>query len=180
MIIKDFENYKIDKNGRIENITTGRILKQEKTATGYFRVTLCKNGKTERFMSHRLVMQTFVPNPNNKPQVNHINGIKDDNRLSNLEWCTQSENMIHAYKFLDTMMNKTNTKPVIMFNNHFELRFDTISEASKYILNLKNKEVNRRNIKNTVSAICMVCKGKRKTFYDFKWKYDKTIPCQAS
>ena len=66
------------------------------TRDGYTTVVGKKNGKPQNWRVHRLVAQTFLPNPENKPMVNHINGIKDDNRLENLEWCTASENATHA------------------------------------------------------------------------------------
>ena len=57
-----------------------------------------KYGKTKEFKAHRLVALMFIPNPYNKPQINHINGRKEDNRVENLEWCTNSENQIHSYR----------------------------------------------------------------------------------
>jgi hypothetical protein len=64
----------------------------------YYQIVLQKNGKRKYFMIHRLIAQAFIPNPNNYPFINHINGIKNDNRLENLEWCTHSQNMLHAFK----------------------------------------------------------------------------------
>ncbi len=80
---------------------TGRILKQEvikNNHTNYRRVTLSDKGKTKRFAVHRLVAIAFIPNPKLKEMVNHIDNNGENNLLSNLEWATHSENMIHAQK----------------------------------------------------------------------------------
>lgn len=76
----------------------GRILKP--ISGVYLRVDLCKKNKTKRVLIHRLVAETFLPNINSKPQVNHVDGNKHNNILSNLEWVSISENSIHAYKKL--------------------------------------------------------------------------------
>lgn len=75
-----------------------KILKQELTRVDAYRVSLSKNGEVKRFLVHRLVALAFIPNPDKKPQVNHIDGNRKNNNSSNLEWVTRSENMIHAYK----------------------------------------------------------------------------------
>ena len=84
------------KNGR-ELTINGQPMRQQKNHKGYLRVKLKLNGKESAFFAHRLVAQAFLPNLDNKPQVNHLNGIKHDNNVCNLEWCTQAENIEHAF-----------------------------------------------------------------------------------
>lgn len=84
--------------GTFVKIWKGRILKPGKGM--YFMIDLCKNNKVKRKLIHRLVAETFIPNPENKPQVNHIDGNKYNNKVSNLEWVSISENAIHAYRKL--------------------------------------------------------------------------------
>lgn len=102
--IQGFENYEVDELGQIWSLPkkTRKITKTLKPllhpVTGYMYVDLCKDGKIKKFTVHRLVALTLIPNPENKPQVNHINGIKTDNRPENLEWCTRSENQKHSIK----------------------------------------------------------------------------------
>ena len=93
-----YDNYYISNNGRVRNDRTGRILKPRKNRGGYFQVGLQKNGKRKHFLVHRLVAIVFIPNSENKSEVNHKNLIKADNRVENLEWCTPKENTGHAIK----------------------------------------------------------------------------------
>src|ERR1035437_8068404 len=76
-----------------------KTLKPATDSKGYLRVGMSINGKLNIFKVHRLVGECFVDNPNNLPQINHKDGIKSNNYPSNLEWCTNRENIIHAYKF---------------------------------------------------------------------------------
>lgn len=93
--------YLISSYGRLKSIKHGKsvMLKPHiNTRNGYVYYLVSKNGKSKNSRAHRLVALTFIPTSNTKLQVNHKDGNKTNNRVDNLEWCTQSENMIHAYK----------------------------------------------------------------------------------
>lgn len=77
-------------------VLKGELMNPSENRDGYLQTALTKNGRTMSPMVHRLVAETFIKNPKNKPIINHKNGIKTDNRRSNLEWCTHKENMEHA------------------------------------------------------------------------------------
>ena len=99
--IKGYEGiYKVSNLGRVLSVrwkTKNKLLKQHITSR-YLSVTLCLNTSRKTIKVHRLVAKHFIPNPENKPEVNHINGIREDNREINLEWCTARENNTHAVK----------------------------------------------------------------------------------
>lgn len=108
--LHQFPGYKISSKGRLfscakKNAHLGgfryskkRMLKQRPDHKGYLWSGITVNGQSNHVTIHRAVAIAFIPNPENKPQVNHINCIKTDNRVENLEWCTNQENRNHAVK----------------------------------------------------------------------------------
>ena len=86
------ENYAISNLGRIKNLKTNHIIIPDKEEKGYCRLSIKINGKKKHFAVHRLVAIAFIPNPNNLPQVDHIDNNKTNNRVDNLRWCSNKEN----------------------------------------------------------------------------------------
>lgn len=93
--VPSYEGYYVSNFGRVKSFYTGKILKPA-ISLGYLFVHLCNNSKRKIFYVHRLVAQLFVSNPDNKPQINHRDGNRLNNHISNLEWCTSAENIKHA------------------------------------------------------------------------------------
>lgn len=139
--IKNYPNYQINTNGEVFN-KYGKIIKQQTNRYGYKYINIYNNGVAKIETIHRLLCTTYLPNPLNKPQVNHINGIKDDNRLENLEWVTASENGKHSYKIGKSKisdLNKRNirlkvTKPILDTENG--IFYDSLVDLCNYF-NLK-------------------------------------------
>ena len=95
--IPEFSDYYlVSDTGKVFSKHTNKVMTPKLSKMGYYRVTLCNNGFKKTFGVHRLVALAFVPNPNSKPTVNHINEIKTDNRVSNLEWATTAEQNTHG------------------------------------------------------------------------------------
>ena len=89
--------YQISTFGDVFGLKRAKFILPQKHKHGYLQVGLSKDGKVIRYLIHRLVAKTFIPNPLNLSQVNHKNGIKNDNRVENLEWCDNSYNSKHAH-----------------------------------------------------------------------------------
>lgn len=89
---------KVENTTRRNCVRKAKMLKTIHESNGYLQIRLRSNGKEKAHLSHRLIATTFIPLVDGKNFVNHINGIKDDNRVENLEWVTKSENCIHSFK----------------------------------------------------------------------------------
>ena len=182
--IPGFEKYYLVSNtGKIYSIRSERLLKQWKKL-GYMRVNLSVNGRRESWVVHRLVALAFIPNPEQKPTVNHINEIKDDNRVENLEWATTFEQNIYgtrlkrARQHTDYKARKIDysivaskhdyrsmggkfSKPVSQFNGSKLIKtYPSLHQASK-------------ESGVSISHICACLKGRYKTGGGWIWKYAK-------
>ncbi len=122
------------KKGFIERDLPERIKNTYTNHKGYLEVSLSNNGHTKRCFVHRLVMKAFIENTENKPQVNHINGIKTDNRLENLEWITNLENQRHSYKTgLDAYSKFNHNKSKIILDTNTGIFYKSITDAAKSV-----------------------------------------------
>lgn len=91
--IKGYEGlYQVSNVGQVKSLKSNKILKLAFTHDGYLRVCLCKNGKKRNFLISRLVAEAFLPNEEDLPEVDHINGVRTDNRVANLQWISSVEN----------------------------------------------------------------------------------------
>lgn len=153
--------YIIPKNGRAPfmRFHKGRIRAQTKSKKGYLYVTLHKGrGSSKRKTIHRLVANAFIPNPENKPQVNHIDENKTNNKVDNLEWATRLENMRHGT--VRERLKKIQSVPVIQMSLNGDIIkvWTSISSAASSI------GVSRQDI-------CATCRGRFKTAGGYCWKY---------
>ena len=98
--IEGFEKYQISSYGRVKSYHNNKqiYLKPRKNNRGYYLVNLYNNNIKKTFTIHRLVSKAFIPNPENKTEANHLNGIKTDNQVTNLDWATHKENIHHGWQ----------------------------------------------------------------------------------
>lgn len=114
-------------NGKHLRPIKGKIIKQTRhKKTGYFYLSVCVNGVVMSRLSHRLIAEAWIENPMNKPHVNHLKGIKSDNRPSQLEWSTISENRLHSFRIgLQTAKGSKNSQARLTLEQVLEIRNST-------------------------------------------------------
>jgi hypothetical protein len=162
--------YKIDTEGNVYSLKRNKILKPWFDKDGYHKVAVCRKGTEKHVSIHRIMCEVFIPNPQNKPTVNHKDGNKKNNSLSNLEWATISENSQHAY---DNDLRKAPCSGL----------------GRRGIINSNSKKINQYTLDNLLINtfygfqeagrrtginpfhISSVCSGSRHTAGGFIWRY---------
>lgn len=145
-------------NDIIQFTYKGKMLNTKINKNEYVQVHLTKNKKQKRYLVHRLVAEAFIPNPRNKPQVNHINCIKSDNRVDNLEWNTPQENTRHAIK-------NNRRKLATIKINQYDIQGNFIRQWNSMMEAAKQYNTTKQNI-------WLCCnKNNRKIAVGYKWEY---------
>lgn len=170
--IKGYEGlYQVSNFGKIKSLAkqvgfcfrSEKILKNNIDTYGYEYVILSKANKTKPFLVHRIVASHFIENVNNKEEVNHIDGNKKNNIVTNLEWCTSTENKKHA------ISNN-------LFKPKFNKSYNAIEQYDKegnLIKIWEKASLIQKKLQFSSGRIHNCCKGKHKTAYGFIWKYNK-------
>lgn len=157
--IKDYEGlYAITSCGKVWSYRTNKFLKPSEDGSNYLRVNLCKNGNRRQYSIHRLVAEVYIPNPDNKPQVNHKDENKQNNCINNLEWATAKENI--NYGTHNARMAKSNQKSIYCVE--LDRAFESIKAAANEL------GINK-------SHISECCSGKRKTCGGYHWRYTNEL-----
>ena len=168
--VKSLDRYIINKNGD-KQYFPGKYLTQG-ISDNYLKVTLSKSNKQRTFRVHILVARAFIPNPENKPEVNHMDGNKQNNRVDNLEWNTRSENELHAYKNgLAKPSNKQKQAVAKYAKENYSKKVVQYSLNGEFIKEWNSMHDVWRELGIRPSYICRCCKGLRNQTYGYIWKY---------
>lgn len=172
------EDYTITKQGQVYSYKNGykKEMKGSIDSKGYPYVDLSqKNGKRKCPKIHRLVALAFIPNPNNLPQINHIDGKKDNNSISNLEWVTQSQNIKHSF-----LLGLNNPSKYSKKEKNYQWNGNHKNCKKVKQLDLKGNQIaihdsiaiaNRAIGSKSQSGISAVCNGRAETYYGFRWEF---------
>ena len=157
--------YQVSNNGRVKSLWFGkeRILKPMKTIWGYLQVDLNKNGERKGYRVHRLVAQTFLPNPDNLPVVNHKDENKENNKVENLEFCDTKYNINYGtrnQRVAEKLTNGKRSKPIFQY-----------TKTGEFIQEWKSATDVERNLGYSHCHISQCCNEKRKSANGFIWKY---------
>lgn len=174
-------DYLISDFGRIKSLKYNKqiYLKPIKSGNGYYYVNLTKNKIQKKLYIHRLVGKSFIPNPENKPEINHINGIKTDNSLKNLEFCTAKQNIQHGWQTgLMKNTRKACKKNIIIaqesrkmpiYSKKLNMRFESCSDAANYLKTHYFENTTFGCLQKGINRLLLNQRIKSK--YDFCWEY---------
>ena len=155
--IEGFENYEVSNLGKVRNIKSGIMLKPWFTKDGYLRHCLYKHNKRKNLLLHRIIATAFIDNPDEKPCVNHIDENKLNNDLSNLEWCTARENLIHGTRTKRAAEKCFKKVIQLDLNDNVLNEFESMKQAGQ-------------ETGTSASHISHCCNGKRKSAGGYKWR----------
>ena len=155
--IEGFEKYEVSNLGKVRNIKSGRILKPFPNRDGYLGHSLCENNKRKHLYLHRIIATAFIDNPGKKPQVNHIDENKLNNDLSNLEWCTAKENLIHGTRTKRAAEKRFKKVIQLDLNDNVLNEFESMGQAE-------------RETGVPSGNISRCCNGERKSAGGYKWR----------
>lgn len=160
---KQASYYYVDKDGRIFSNFTGRLkeLTPYLTHDGYRRIQLSSEFDRKHIRVARIVAETYINNPNNFPIINHINAVRDDDRVENLEWCDNSHNQKHRFK--NSLGTRAKEVAMIDVNTN-----EVIKIYDSPIYAFKDLGIQAQNI-------AKVCRGERNIAGGYKWKYTDRV-----
>ena len=166
-MVPDYEGlYMVSNKGRVKNCRTGRIRKPGKGGRGnYVRITLFDDNRAKHCYIHRLVAEVFIPNPNNLPQVNHIDENPLNNCVENLEWCTPKYNATYGTRA--ERISKNNGKKVAQYTLNFPCELIKVWNSATEA----ERELRKQGIKADHRCISMCCNGKLKTSCGYQWGF---------
>ena len=158
--ITDYSNYEISNYGRLRK--GDKIIKPTHCTNGYLEYALWKKGIRKVLLAHRLVAYYFLSNPNNLPEINHLDEDITNNNVSNLEWCSSKYNANYGTRNMKCKnANRHNFKSVSQFDldGNFIKEYECISDAA-------------REVNGDTSFISRACRGLSYTAYGYKWKFN--------
>ena len=155
--IEGFENYEVSNLGKVRNIKSGIMLKPYLNEKGYLKHCLSEHNKRKFLFLHRIIATAFIDNPGKKPQVNHIDENKLNNDLSNLEWCTAKENLIHGTRTKRAAEKRFKKVIQLDLNDNVLNEFESMTQAEKKTGVL-------------LKYISRCCNGRSKSAGGYKWR----------
>lgn len=172
--ITRFPNYEVSDHGNVRVKETKYIMKPFTNEAGYLRISITNiTCKRKKFYIQRLVANEFLPNPENKQTVNHINNNRLDNRMCNLEWATMSEQIIHKYKTNNKFERRINIKAI------WRVDCNTLEKLEKYVSTTEAvKWIKQNNLTDSLNELNLrqkltnVSNGKNNSAYGYKWLYE--------